>query len=121
MKDDHESRGKGKIGAMPAKSRRKDGRPPKSKIPTTLSNADKLSSGHKTARDRPSSAAPGSILKRSGSRYSDRSRAQSQKKSVIFRDITDIDTNRDKSMASSRDSNSPRPLSGILKNKIPRV
>lgn len=123
LKVDNESRGKGKIPSMPSKSRR-NGKPPKGSLklnlPASLSNADKLSSHmYKSARDRHSSAAPGSILKRSGSHFSE-NRAQSQKKSVIFRDITDMENVRDKSMADS-DMESPRPLSGILKNKIPRV
>ena len=77
LKVDNESRGKGKIPSMPSKSRRNDGKPPKGSvklvIPASLSNADKLSQHmYQSARDRPSSAAPGSILKRSGSHFSER-------------------------------------------------
>lgn len=121
-----ESRGKGKITAMPSKSRRKDGKPPKSslRLPLAggLSNMDKMSAHmYQSHRDRTSSAAPGSILKRSGSHFS-QDRAHSQKKSIAFRDITDLENvPRDKSMAaSSRGSDSPRPIS-ILKNKVPRI
>jgi hypothetical protein len=123
-----ESRGKGKIQALPAKSRKKDGKPPKTslKLPIgggTISSFDQRSvTGYKSARDRTSSAAPGSILKRSGSHCASE-RAHSQKKSVIFKDITDHDVNRDRSMANSSmnsQNSSPFPLSGILKNKVPR-
>ena len=90
----------------------------------TISSFDRQSAhGYKSARDRTSSAAPGSILKRSGSHCASE-RAHSQKKSVIFKDITDNDVNRERSMANSSMSSqnsSPFPLSGILKNKVPRL